>query len=183
MDNWDTFGENLKVASNATGNLQKQQDIYMESTEAHLEKLGAASERFMSALFDKDGVNGLIDGLTSLTTFMANFIESIGGGKNALMMLGSVGMQVFDNQIARSISTTLNNIKASREATQGFAKDLEMLKTIQNTKAGKEDAGVKAQVEAAEKIIPFREMMSKEQIEESNVLINQIGEVARLQEE
>jgi hypothetical protein len=34
MENWDYFKDNLEVAKDATGTLQKQADIYAESWEA-----------------------------------------------------------------------------------------------------------------------------------------------------
>ena len=39
MDNWDGFAQNLEIAYNATGSLNKQQEIYMDSVEAHLNKM------------------------------------------------------------------------------------------------------------------------------------------------
>ena len=39
FDNWDEYTRSLNVSLNANGTLQQQQNIYMESTEAHLQKL------------------------------------------------------------------------------------------------------------------------------------------------
>jgi TP901 family phage tail tape measure protein len=36
MDNWEFFSKNLETAAGATGELNKQQAVYMESTKAHL---------------------------------------------------------------------------------------------------------------------------------------------------
>jgi hypothetical protein len=36
FDNWDQYTAMMDVAANAEGTLQSQQDIYMESTSAHL---------------------------------------------------------------------------------------------------------------------------------------------------
>ena len=41
FDNWDMYQESLEMSAEAAGTLQKQQDIYMESTEAHLKQLKA----------------------------------------------------------------------------------------------------------------------------------------------
>ena len=41
FDNWDMYQESLEMSAKAAGTLQKQQDIYMESTEAHLKQLKA----------------------------------------------------------------------------------------------------------------------------------------------
>lgn len=45
MENWDMYRENLETSQNAMGTLQEQQDIYMESTQAHLQQLSTAWER------------------------------------------------------------------------------------------------------------------------------------------
>lgn len=136
MDNWDTFGKNLQTAQSATGTLSRQQDTYMESTAAHLEKLGAATERLMSAFADKKGINELIDGLTSIVTLMSEVTESIGGGSNALLMLGSIGMQVFSTQIAHSLTTTINNLKLSKQGIDNLRQSLENANNLSKESTG-----------------------------------------------
>jgi len=42
FDNFDKYNEALNTAQNAAGTLQEQQDIYMESTKAHLQTLKAS---------------------------------------------------------------------------------------------------------------------------------------------
>ena len=131
MDNWGEFNKNLEIAQSSTGTLQQQQEIYLESTEAHLEKLGAAGERLMSALIDKKGTNSLIDGVTDLTTLFSNLIESIGGGRNALLMLGSIGTQVFSGHIANSLNTTITNIGQAKIQAEEFQTVLENFNKLQ----------------------------------------------------
>lgn len=120
--------ENIQAASSATGTLEEQQKTYLESTQAHLDKLSTSAERLMSALFNTKDVNGLVDGLTDITTLFANLIESVGGGRNAFLMLGSVGMQVFSNQISQGINTTISNMQTAKRATEDLNTALENLK-------------------------------------------------------
>lgn len=42
MDNWDFMAENLETAANAQGELNAENEIYLESTEAHLKTLQAS---------------------------------------------------------------------------------------------------------------------------------------------
>ena len=103
MDNWDKFSANLQVAANSTGTLQAQQDTYLESTEAHINQLTASIERFMDALIDNKSINSLIDGLTRVVNMFSLFTESIGGGGNLLLLLGTIGEKVFSTQISRGL--------------------------------------------------------------------------------
>jgi len=73
---------------------------YMESLGAKMEQLGAAGERVKNSLIDSDSFKAVISLLTSATNLLGSFIESIGGGGNALLGLGSIATQVFGKQIA-----------------------------------------------------------------------------------
>lgn len=127
MENWDMYREALQTSQNSMGTLQEQQDIYMESTEAHLQQLSTAWERVWNAMGDSKSTNNLIDVLTGLVTTMANFTEAIGGGGNALLTLGSIGTQVFSRQIAQGLSTTITNIQNARENTRTLNAEMELL--------------------------------------------------------
>ena len=53
FDNWDMYTDALETSANAAGTLQHQQDIYMESVEAHLQKMRTEAEETYKILFDK----------------------------------------------------------------------------------------------------------------------------------
>jgi TP901 family phage tail tape measure protein len=83
FDNFEQYNEALNTAQNAAGTLQKQQDIYMESTKAHLQVLKASVEDVYDSLIDanaKNGINDLIDGLSEAAGVVANLVDSLGGG-------------------------------------------------------------------------------------------------------
>jgi len=130
MDSWGDFQKNLTIAETATGSLQEKQDIYMQSTEAHLNQLSAATERLMNALIDKKGINSLIDGLTGVISLVANFTEGIGGGRNALLMLGSVGTQMLSGTLANSLNITLTNLERNKHAADDFKAALDNINRI-----------------------------------------------------
>ena len=50
FENFDKYTEALTTAQNAAGTLQKQQNIYMDSTRAHLNELKAATEDLYNQL-------------------------------------------------------------------------------------------------------------------------------------
>ena len=136
----------------------------MQSTEAHLQKLGAAAERVKNSLVDKQGINSLIDGLTSVTTLFANFAESLGGGRNLLLMLGSVGTQVFGTQIASSLATTINNLNSSKQAAANLRTELMYISELKNTTLIKSAPTLEVLTELEDKIIEASKYTSQEQV-------------------
>ena len=56
----------LKTSQSSLGTLQKQQDIYMESTEAHLQQLKTEAEKTYKTLFDDTAVKTMTDALTRI---------------------------------------------------------------------------------------------------------------------
>ena len=115
MNNWDMYTEALETSRNAQGTLQKQQDIYMDSTEAHLQQLQAAWEKLFIAIFDDKGFNGLIDGLTKIVGLLGDFTQAVGGGGKALATFGAIGMQVMSKQMTQGIATSIGNFRAGQE--------------------------------------------------------------------
>ena len=134
FDNFEKYNEALNTAQNAAGTLQKQQDIYMESTQAHLESLGSAVEKIYNALGDTDSINQIIDALKDVANFAGSFVESIGGGVGVLRMLGSVGLTVFSEQIAKGLNTTITNLEIGKDNARQFDQALQATKDWQGIK-------------------------------------------------
>ena len=59
MDNWDFMKENLETAKGATGELQKQADIFAESWEAARKNVKASAEGIYDSLIKEDLTKGL----------------------------------------------------------------------------------------------------------------------------
>ena len=129
FDNWDTYTDTLESANNSLGTLQREQDTYMERTEAHLQQLTTASEDLFDSLIDTQDVNGIIDGLTSVVSVTADWVDSLGGAKNILAALSGTAGRVFNEQIGQGVATIFNNsknMKAQRAEIQNkmdLAKD------------------------------------------------------------
>ena len=126
FENWDKYQSALQTSQNASGTLQKQQNIYMESIEAHFEQLTAEAEKFYQSLLDEDALKEIADGLKFLVQELNNFVKSIGGGGAALTAFGATVMNVFSNQIGRSIGQFQNNIRQTKAESQKIA-DVENL--------------------------------------------------------
>lgn len=128
FDNWGEYEKALNTARNAAGTLQEQQDIYMESTAAHLQTLKASVENIYDSFADTDSINTLIDAAADLANVVASMIDGLGGGVDILKMLGSVGVMVFSTQIAKGLSTTITNFEIARNNAAQFDQALEATK-------------------------------------------------------
>jgi len=125
FDNWNMYTEALETSQNAVGTLQEQQDIYMESVEAHLQKLSTEAERTYDILFDTDSVNSMTDAMTGLLTVFNNFLSGMGGGLSSIAGLASIGTRIFNKQIGKGLGGLLEN----REVD---VKNAQSLKTYQD---------------------------------------------------
>ena len=117
FDNWDMYNSSLETSANATGTLQHQQDIYMESTAAHIQELKTEWEDFYDSLLDTDDINSVVDILTAVLDKVTTLLDSIGGGK--ALLTGLIGVltkipainNVISSQIGDIINKNSNNVK------------------------------------------------------------------------
>ena len=103
FDNWDMYTSALETSRNSVGTLQEQQDIYMESTAAHLQQLKTEWEDLYDSLIDTNDINGVLDLFTSGLDKITDFVDAIGGGKSVL-----AGMIALLGQIP-GISSSISN--------------------------------------------------------------------------
>ena len=131
FDNWDMYTQAMNTSKEAAGTLQRQQDIYMESVQAHLAQLGAAKEDLFDSFIDSDSMKGGIDALTKVLELLSDFTDAIGGGGNMLLLLGSIVTRVFNQQIASGLMFARNKVgEFALEFTQAAAK-MEVVKQLQ----------------------------------------------------
>ena len=103
MNNWDFMQENVERAGDAIGTLNKQQEIYSQSTEAHLNILKARWEDLFSSSIDTKGLNSVVDALGSMVDVIDHMLESFGDFRVALLGVGSIIANMFSQQIGTSI--------------------------------------------------------------------------------
>ena len=111
FENWDMYSKALNTSQNALGTLQKQQNIYMDSLEAHLKTLETAKEEVFNTLIDTDSFKDLIDTVTALTETLNTFFETFGGGMQGILGMVAMFAPMFKNQIANGVVSTIGNIK------------------------------------------------------------------------
>lgn len=145
------YTDALETSANAAGTLQKQQDIYMESTAAHLKQLSTEAERTYDILFDQKTVNGFTDALTGLLGVFNDLLAGLGGGIRDFTFFGSTVANIFNKQIGTAIERQIENIEAMRA---NLSRE-ELQKQI-IAQGGVKGEGV-TNAEALEKEIPYAE--------------------------
>lgn len=121
FENWDDYTSALETSANAAGTLQHQQDIYMETTEAHLQKLRDEAEETYDILFDTKTVNSFIDAFTGLNNIFNSFLKGLGGGMQDFVYFGSLLTNIFSNQIAGGIDNTIQKIETWKKNKSSIA--------------------------------------------------------------
>lgn len=117
MDNWDYMQENLATANDASGTLNKQQEIYEESWKAASKRVKASMEAIYSQLLDDEFFIDITNGFASLIDSISAFIDSLGGVKTIIIGLGSIFLSSF----ADKIGPALKNIKDNFSVLFGSA--------------------------------------------------------------
>lgn len=115
FDNWDMYTKYLNDSTNALGTLNQQQDIYMESTEAHLKGLQTEWERLYDTVLDQNAINSSIDSMSGLMHVINNLMAGLGGGLNDIAAIGLVVSNIFRKQIAESINTVISNMNKVKQ--------------------------------------------------------------------
>ena len=122
MNNYDYFKENVQVARDSTGTLEKQADIYAESWEAAQKRVRAAAEGVYQDLIDDKFFISLNNGLADVISGLDNFIDKAGGLKTIIMALSGVILANFSNKIPDAINKAKYNFdvltKSSDKAYQ-----------------------------------------------------------------
>lgn len=131
FDNWDMYTEALKTSADAAGTLQEQQDIYAESTQAHLQELATSTEGVFDSMLDANMINTVVDALIPLVNGIEQFIDGLGGGIGLLQTFAPLMLKAFGPQIADSVTKTSKNIMAVKENKQTVAN---MQKSVQSFK-------------------------------------------------
>ena len=174
FDNWDMYTEALETSQNSVGTLQKQQDIFMESTAAHIQQLKTEWEDLYDSVLDTNTINTILSGLTKILNLVTNIIDAIGGGKAVLTGLVSLVGVTFSKQIVKSFGSFIQNIKSASEN----AKILKEL--LANIKAQSAEGIIKG--DAAEtmtnlqrEMAQYWHLMSEEEINSSQKIIEEIG--------
>lgn len=166
MDNWDTFNKNLKSAEASSGTLEQQQAVYMESIDAHIQKLKTSWEELYASLGDTDTIKTVLDGLTGAVDLLDNFVDSIGGSKGAFLLLGATATKVLNKQIARGLGGVIQNFKNSKKAAKELDAQFQVLQ--QFDRVDDHTAVYRELLDNVKERIKYQDILNDKQLEEVN---------------
>lgn len=177
FENWDMYEDSLSTSVNSMGTLQKQQDTYMESTEAHLQKLTAAMEGIYDSLFNQDEINGVLNALTSIATSVETLIDSLGGGSNILLLVSSLLTNISSAQISAGIMHIADHFRITKENAAAARVEIEMLAAAQGMDVN--NKYVQRAVKNKETLVQYERALTDQQKEYRNALIQSTLELAK----
>lgn len=133
MENWDYFKENLNVAYNSEGALEKQQEIYAESWDAASDRVKASIQGVYQALLDDKFFISLNNGFANALGGLEAFIEGAGGAKTVITGLASVMLGAFANKIPDALQTVRYNFDLlTKGSDAAYKKIQEQMQTATN---------------------------------------------------
>lgn len=174
------YTDALETSANAAGTLQKQQDIYMESTAAHLQQLSTEAERTYDILFDQKTVNGFTDALTGLLGVFNDLLAGLGGGIRDFTFFGSTVANIFNKQIGSAIERQIENFEKMRANVS--REELQRNIIAQGGVAGEgvtNAAAVDKEAIYAEKTLELQRYLTAEQAEQ---FTNETAEIGLLEQ-
>ena len=163
FDNWDMYTKAIETSRDATGTLQKQQDVYMESTEAHLQRLTTAQEQFQASLLDSKSINEVSDALTSMFNILSKGVDALGGGAGTLLNFGSILTRIFSKQIAKNITPIVKNIKDLKYNAKSLDMIMSNIKNLENYNDYGSKTAVPRLREQASRVQPYLKNLNVEE--------------------
>lgn len=133
LNEFDTFKENIDIAKNSLGELQKQQDIYADSWEAVRNQVRAAAEEVYGNLINPDVFINLDKALIPLINLFADFVKVAGGLPGILNLVFMVMSKLGHDQIASGLRYVVDQFKVLTSVSQKEAIGLksELIPAIQ----------------------------------------------------
>lgn len=138
FENWDMYQQNMTTAQTADGSLQNMADTYAESWEAASARVTASLENIYNKIINDQAIIKFTNGISGAIDVVGGLIDALGGMSGTIGLLGSIGVKVFEKQIAGAIDKTKNKITtyfgqfknagdAIKKIGSGEAKNVEQL--------------------------------------------------------
>ena len=195
FDHWDEYVNTLGLAKEATGALNEQNDIAMESIEHHLNKLTTAWEGLYGELMSEDVAITVVDDFTKIVNVLGTMVKVAGGGIPLLGSLGAMLLNTFSDKVSERILSIKNNFSMMIESIRQNAAKNEISNMFGSQIAN--DPGMQQLVQANKEIIRYRSVMTgqdaqmknnllermKNQLAEVDILKDQLKEVQAIQKE
>ena len=178
FENWDMYEANKAVSENSLGELQKEQDTYMESTAAHIQQMRTAAEGLKEALFDNKSMNAFFDVLKFGLEQLTSLVNGLGGAGNILFgVFSSLGV-IYSKKIGQGIGNILANLKSIDSVSINQQARAEVLAQYANAQ---EDA-IQKMVSLEEDKLKYANVLTDQEKERYNLMIKQTNELATQKE-
>ena len=175
MENWDFFKTNVSTAQNATGTLDRQQEIYLDSVKAHMEQLEASWEGLYDTIFDEDLIKDFADILSTLVDGVQTFVQGWGGGLNNLIY----PISLLGGALSTHLSENLVRVKDNAEAAKKKIENLEVQQRLIEdlTSAGSVN---QMQTDGIEKVLKEQEIVQKLAVSKRHLTVEDQEQLAYL---
>lgn len=174
FENWDMYTKALETSRNSTGKLQEQQDIYMESTAAHIQKLKTQWEDLYDSVLDTDTINTVTDGITKILELVTNLIDALGGGKTLLLSITALVGQL----VSKGLSKDLTSLIANAQNNKAFIEDSKARIDYAKKMGQYTDSASKEMKEMTELYGQYLNYMDEEQIKAAQSTTARVGSLA-----
>lgn len=173
FDNWDKYQEALKMSAEAAGTLNKQQEIYMESTQAHLQTLSTALEGVFDSILSGEDINEVVDNIVPIVHGIESVVDAIGGGAGALQLFAPMLLKSFSPEIAQQILTIHHNLQAVESNKQALDNLHETIATFTHIEGL--DGATEQLSEYMQQLDEYANFMTPEEFEEQKKHISDLG--------
>ena len=177
FDNWDKYSSALNIAKDATGALQKQQDIYSESVAAHLQQLKTQWEGIYQELLNSKEIIAVVDIGKSLLSVFESIVKTAGGAVPILGSVASIMLGAFSDKVAQQIIRIKNNLILMAEAASDAALKTKVAEEFSRAISA-DDTAMRAQIAYYKAAGQMTATMTKEERER----INALGELSAKKE-
>ena len=134
FDNWDKYTETMKIAAEAEGTLQQQQDTYMESTEGQLQKLRTEWEGVLDSLLKSEDIIKVVKGASPLVQGLEKVVDALGGGIGILQKFSPLLFSLVSPQISQGIGKMASSFQAAQTNARLAEQQINVWNaTMQNT--------------------------------------------------
>lgn len=174
FDNWDMYEKALNTSATAAGTLNEQNEIYLESTEAHIQGLQTSLEGLYDSLIDTDAINDLIDIFSTLVSGVEDFVDAIGGGGVALAALGAAFSGVFSDKIAKNVAPIMQGFKDKKYNQDAIEFEKQKLSVWGQSEA-MEDPVIQKMIERKQEMSKYYDLMSAEEKQAADETIKRIA--------
>ncbi len=174
FDNWGKYTDLVNISMQAQGTTMQKNSRYMDSLGAKIEQLGAAGQKVKDALINEEDLKGLVSTGAQIVNLFGSFIESIGGGRGALLAFGSLFTQLFSGTITKQIDNIITRIQNAKNIIN--LKDLDIQQTkLLGVSQGYKEGAISEMIIAKKQAQQYYQYMDTAQINEYNNIVKEIG--------